>query len=209
MKMKNKIIFISFLLFFPNKSFCQPFLSASIGMAMPSGKVSGIGLINLKPLEFEASKFYNNSFNSNFAIGYEKKGRLRIIFEYDFILLNITKTGQIVSDFSTSYTEKTKIYYHGLNLLGSYNLANSQNNRFIPFAGIGPGVNWVVVSASGFESSSVSGYGIVLVGGIDIKIGKNYLNYSQRRIKIDVRYTKAFSLSTIPDTFRINLSFQP
>ena len=198
---------IIFILCIVIKLYAQINLSLLSGLAVPSGKVNGPALWDFEPYSFEAGKFYLESFNLNLGIGYTCSnlfnGRLSSEITLTQISLRMSKTGQLISDASTGFTEKTHTAMQSIECRGIFHLFNMKNtNKVSPYLGFGARITSLVVIAEGYQPERMKQLNPLIIAGTDIPL------HSGRKwplipfFRLETCWSPVIEITTIPATIQ-------
>lgn len=197
---------IIFILFTFIKIYAQINISLLNGLAVPSGKVSGPALWDFEPYSFNAGTFYLDSYELSLSVGYTfpqlLKGRVSSEISISQISLKLSNTGQLISDASTGYTEKTNTAMQSIDFRGIYHLFNKNDNKVSPYLGLGARINSLVVIAEGYEPERMKQLNPLIIAGTDIKIHSGKKRSLIPFIRLETCWSQAMEISTIPATIQ-------
>jgi|GEM_PF-4517414 len=197
---------IIFILFTFIKIYAQINISLLNGLAIPSGKVHGPALWDFEPYSFNAGTFYLDSYELSLSIGYTfpllLKGRVSSEISISQISLKLSNTGQLISDASTGYTEKTNTAMQSIDFRGIYHLFKKNNKKVSPYLGLGARINSLVVIAEGYEPERMKQLNPLIIAGTDIKIHSGKKRPLIPFIRLETCWSQAMEISTIPATIQ-------
>jgi outer membrane protein W len=168
------------------------------------GKVSEMLKADLHPSKIDANRLYNNAYLFGIGFGFELDEKYGFILTLDVFKVNLTKTGHIIADSHTSYSEEMKILNSNIGLAFIYNIIN--NKKISPYIGIGVNAANMQFDAEGYRGMYVESLGAKVCSGINKKISRIftkdvYLNF-------EANYIQQFGRDTHPNylSFLLGLS---
>jgi len=182
------------------------------GLAIPGGMVTGTALMDFKPYRFDAERFYLDSYPFCIGFGYSPpqwlSGRLTAEVELALTPLHLSRIGQIISDASTDYTKATHISLQSLECRGSATAWDRSTHRFVPFGGLACRQTAMVVFAEGYSPERINRTGIVLFGGLDLKIPRQKKSVFESFLRLELRYAPFLKISTVPGMTQLMAGFR-
>ncbi|MFH1214686.1 MAG: hypothetical protein V1681_11395 [Candidatus Neomarinimicrobiota bacterium] len=215
--MKNMRIFVVLSIFWVLTGICetasaQPFFYLTNGITVPNGKVTGVALWNFDPYEFNADKFYVDTYNLAMGFGFGLRqvwnGHLKILTELDLCPQRLSKVGQIVAEASTYWEEKLTIESTELSLEGVYSFFDLSKFPIEPYIGLGIRGTFMQIVAADYKPETIKKGGSVLVGGVNIRLKTEPRTGNHVCLKVDYNFVPNIKITTVPGYWRLNAGIQ-